>query len=265
MSEIVLFDFHGHRVRVVMIDGEPWWVFIDVCAALEISSPWSVVQRLEPEDLCSAEVLDPRGVRQSTRVINESGLYDLIWESRKPAAKEFKQWVKREVLPQIRQTGSYIPALDPDLAAVHELTMGLQRTREDMRALEKKQGEIGEKLSTVAGDVAGLKAMADDVADLKAVSPLSDTVQKFNCRDAGRAVTGTDMGRVKFKRWLVDAGVLFIDNSGEKRLYQDPWVTKGWAIEQYDPWENGNPGGAWTPYFTVDGIVRLRQLWDEAW
>lgn len=107
-TDITPFQFDAHQVRVIMdLEGNPWWVLMDVCQAIEISSHRTALTRLDPQDVGKTDVLDDHGSRQQTNIVNESGLYDLIFVSRKPAAKRFKRWVTKEVLPEIRQTGSY--------------------------------------------------------------------------------------------------------------------------------------------------------------
>lgn len=106
-GDITPFRFDAHDVRVVMIDGEPWWVLNDVCAAIEIEAPHRAASRLDADDLRTTQATDSLGREQQTTIINESGLYDLIFVSRKTAAKRFKRWVTKEVLPEIRRTGTY--------------------------------------------------------------------------------------------------------------------------------------------------------------
>lgn len=108
MTELVPFDFHEHRIRIVMIESEPWFVLNDVCAAIEIQNSRNAAQRLESGDVRTADIPDDQGVLQKTNVVNESGLYDLIFVSRKPAAKEFKRKVTTEILPEIRRSGVYL-------------------------------------------------------------------------------------------------------------------------------------------------------------
>lgn len=93
-------------VRVVLKDGEPWFVAKDVCAVLRISKYRDAVARLDEEDTCPVLVDTNRGARSATAV-NESGLYILIFASRRPEAKAFKRWVTSEVLPAIRKYGQY--------------------------------------------------------------------------------------------------------------------------------------------------------------
>lgn len=97
----------GANVRVVTVDGEPRLVLADVCAALEIGNPSMVAQRLDPDALSTAEVIDSMGRAQQAKVIDEGGLYEVVLLSRKPEARDFKRWLVREVLPTLRRTGTY--------------------------------------------------------------------------------------------------------------------------------------------------------------
>lgn len=112
------FQFGELAVRVVMRDGEPWFVAADVCAALDIANPRQAVSRLD-DDEKGVRTVDTLGGPQEAAIINESGLYSLILTSRKEEAKRFKRWVTHEVLPAIRKTGGYgaaaptPPRIDP--------------------------------------------------------------------------------------------------------------------------------------------------------
>jgi len=108
MSEIEIFNFNGASVRTVLIDGEPWWVAKDVCDVLEIVNPSDALSKLDDGDR-SNTLVSTEGIRGNPNraIINESGLYDLILDSRKPQAKAFRKWVTSEVIPSIRKTGSY--------------------------------------------------------------------------------------------------------------------------------------------------------------
>lgn len=110
MSDIVPFTFPdtGNRVRVKWIDGEPWWVAIDVCRELGIQNARrAITEQLDAEDVRSTYVIDARQRSRDTYVVNESGLYQLIFMSRKPQAKAFKRWVTKQVLPALRKHGHY--------------------------------------------------------------------------------------------------------------------------------------------------------------
>ena len=112
-TEIQKFAYEEFIVRVVNIDGETWFVANDVCEVLTIQNARRAVkEQLDSDDVRSTYVIDSVGREQATYIINESGLYNLIFQSRKPEAKVFKKWVTSEVLPSIRKTGRYeIPNL----------------------------------------------------------------------------------------------------------------------------------------------------------
>lgn len=110
MSSIIPFTFQGAQVRTLVIDGEPWWVARDVCTVLEISNSRMAVSRLDEDGVSTADVIDSMGRSQQASIVNEPGLYELIFQSRKPQARAFKRWVTHEVIPSIRRTGSYTAA-----------------------------------------------------------------------------------------------------------------------------------------------------------
>lgn len=140
MSAVALqsFGFGEQLVRVVDRAGGIWFVANDVCAALEISNPRDAVARLE-EDEKGVVTTDTLGGPQDVAIISESGLYALIFRSRKPVAVQFRKWVTGEVLPAIRRTGRFdLTANDDDPAAPTPAQMdagdawrvGLQLVRE---------------------------------------------------------------------------------------------------------------------------------------
>lgn len=108
MDEIIIFnnpDFG--EIRTIMIDGEPWFVGNDVAGILKYKDKYSALKKnVDEEDKRLCPVGSTSGTQETT-VINESGLYSLIFGSKLESAKKFKRWVTSEVLPQIRRTGSY--------------------------------------------------------------------------------------------------------------------------------------------------------------
>lgn len=104
LDDVAFFD--GHEVRMIHIDGVTWFVAADVCKVLGIGNATRAVERLEDDEkgLTTSKTL---GGDQEVNVVNEPGLYALIFTSRKPEAKRFKHWVFHEVLPMIRKYGYY--------------------------------------------------------------------------------------------------------------------------------------------------------------
>ena len=96
-----------------MVDGEPWFVAKDVCDILGIQNARDTVKKLLDDDEKGVDTIYVRsenGVIQQREVniVSESGLYHLIFVSRKPEAKTFRKWVTKEVLPNIRKHGFYM-------------------------------------------------------------------------------------------------------------------------------------------------------------
>ena len=102
------------KVRTVVIDHEPWFVGKDVASALGYANTKDAIIRHVDEDDKKRGVAfrDPLGVEQTPVLINESGVYALIFASKLPKAKTFKHWVTAEVLPTLRKKGYY--AIKPE-------------------------------------------------------------------------------------------------------------------------------------------------------
>lgn len=143
MSEISVFAFDSAAVRVIMRDGEPWFVAADVCDALGLGDTSKTCERLDDDEKLTRTIF-VSGQNREILIINESGLYSLILTSRKPEAKKFKKWVTSEVLPTIRKTGSYQdpaaqrvqqPASYPQLSHSADIMVNADRTfRAGMRS-----------------------------------------------------------------------------------------------------------------------------------
>ncbi|MBR5476677.1 MAG: phage antirepressor KilAC domain-containing protein [Bacteroidaceae bacterium] len=93
------------QVRTAGTSDNPLFCLADLCKALDLH-PNVVKQRLT-KDVCSTYPLETAGGIQQANFVNEDGLYDVILDSRKPEAKQFRKWVTSEVLPSIRKTGGY--------------------------------------------------------------------------------------------------------------------------------------------------------------
>lgn len=96
----------NYHVRFEVIDGDPWFVAKDVCAILDISKYRDAISDLDDDERMSISV-DTLGGMQKMTAVNEFGLYNLIFASRKPEAKAFRRWVTHDLLPSIRKTGRY--------------------------------------------------------------------------------------------------------------------------------------------------------------
>jgi anti-repressor protein len=107
-----IFNFEGSKVRVILDQqGEPWFVATEVASILGYRMASDATRVLEEDEVHTHIMRTNRGTRKFA-IVNESGLYSLIFGSRKQEAKKFKKWVTSEVLPTIRKTGSYGQKID---------------------------------------------------------------------------------------------------------------------------------------------------------
>lgn len=110
MDKIQIFknEQFGEIRTVVNESGEPMFCLADVCKALGLTNPTMVKQSLKQDALSSNEVMDSLGRKQQATFISESNLYKCIFQSRKPDAEKFQDWVTEEILPSIRKHGAYL-------------------------------------------------------------------------------------------------------------------------------------------------------------
>jgi prophage antirepressor-like protein len=220
MSEIIPFDFEEQAVRVVLRDGEPWFVAADVCRVLEIGNPSDAVGRLEDDERMTLDTIEGqtgRGGARMMNIISESGLYALIFTSRKEAAKRFRKWVTAEVLPSIRRHGRYElpeaetvdPAL-PGMGTIREAELWLSMVRE---------------ARLLAGTKAGLAMWSrSPLPPLTLPAPKADPAEARACLDwliaqAPLPLSPALVGDDDAAEWLAGAGLralehgLFVGNA----------------------------------------------------
>ena len=143
MTDIQIFnnpDFGD--IRTVEIDGEAWFVGKDVAEALGYVNPQKAIRTHVLEEDKGVNEMDTPSGKQTLIIINESGLYALIFGSKLESAKKFKKWVTSEVLPAIRKNGSYTMPISTNekimlLAQGHmELQQEVDSIKKDMESLK---------------------------------------------------------------------------------------------------------------------------------
>lgn len=134
---LIPFEYNQQQVRVVVIDGNPWFVAKDVCDVLDIGNSRQAVDRLD-EDEKGVTSVDTLGGSQAVTVVSEPGLYSLVMTSRKPEARLFRRWVTHEVVPAIRKTGAYVA---PAASLEDLIIMQAQSVKE----LKARVDEVGER------------------------------------------------------------------------------------------------------------------------
>ena len=104
-------------ITVIEEGGEPWFIAKDISEILNYAETSVMLRRLEKDEKVDRPIWSINERRYRSQVtINESGLYEAIWGSHMPKAKDFKRWIKRVVLPSIRKTGGYKMGVKPNLA-----------------------------------------------------------------------------------------------------------------------------------------------------
>lgn len=137
------------KVRTIMIDGEPWFVGKDVAESLGYSNTRKALADHVDEDdkTDGVTIRDSIGRDQTPVVINESGVYSLVFSSKLESAKRFKRWVTSEVLPAIRKTGGYIAGeetMSDDELLSQALLVAQRKLEERARQLDAANARIEE-------------------------------------------------------------------------------------------------------------------------
>lgn len=139
-------------IRTVEMNGEPWFVGKDVADALGYAKARNAVAtHVDDEDKKGALNRGILGGMQTMTIINESGLYSLILQSKLPDARKFKRWVTSEVLPSIRKTGAYA---SPGVYAPKASSLGeVVRMIETVRSSMKEQGSTPREIAKAIQDI----------------------------------------------------------------------------------------------------------------
>lgn len=177
------------EIRTTIVDGEPYFVGKDVAEVLAYKETAKAIREHVDDDDKGVSVLDTPGGKQKMVVINESGLYGLVFGSKLPTAKKFKHWVTSEVLPTIRKTGSYsIPKVTPN---PHYRTRMIGTAIRDV-------GKTSEELEKVFGVAHGMalavsmnlvgEAYGVDMAPCKALLPAAEEVSYLNASDIAERI-----------------------------------------------------------------------------
>ena len=157
------------QIRLVLINDEPWIVGKDVAQALGYERTADAIRaHVDDEDKGVGEIPTPGGTQQMT-IINESGMYALIFGSKLPSAKRFKHWVTSEVLPTIRKTGRYSPntyriqdaPLSEVTALLHEASSFLREMDKVMRDQNSHPSDIAEEFKSVCNQL-GIVQLSDN-------------------------------------------------------------------------------------------------------
>ena len=151
MSELKIFNFEENEVRTQVIDGEPWFVGKDVTGVLGYSNSRDAISRHVFDDDKGVAFHDTPGGNQSLVIVNESGLYALVFGSKLDSAVKFKRWVTKEVLPAIRKTGSYQIPKDP-MDALRLMFQATEQTQEKVNQVDARVIHLEQNVKLEPGE-----------------------------------------------------------------------------------------------------------------
>lgn len=205
-----VFNYESSDVRVINMNGEPWFVAKDVCDVLELSNPTMALARLDEDERAKFNL----GRQGEVNLVNEYGLYNLILGSRKPEAKRFKRWVTHEVLPSIRKHGMYatpqtVEAMLQDPDTMIKTLQALKAERERRQELERKVEEDKPRvLFSKAVEASHTSILIGDLAKLLRQN-------------------GVQMGQNRLFAWMRDNGYL-IKSGSSKNMPTQYSMERGW-------------------------------------
>lgn len=191
MNDLQIFENSEFgTVRTVVVNDEPMFCLADVCRVMDIANAGNVKARLNPKGVHIMDTLTNGGIQEMS-FITESNLYKVIFQSRKPNAEKFTDWVTTEVLPSIRKHGMY--AVDdlinnPDLAI--KAFTALKEEKERNRALQEDNDRMRPK-----------EVFADAVATSHTSILIGDLAKLLK-------QNGVDIGQKRLFIWMRDNGYL---------------------------------------------------------
>ena len=209
MKDLKIFDNEEFgQVRTTLINDEPYFNLSDVCRILEIKNSRDAKTRLNPKGVGSTDILT-KGGRQQSDFINESNLYKLAFQSRKPQAEKFTDWVTSEVLPAIRKHGAYMTdgviertLTDPDYLIMLATNLKEEKAK---RALAEAQNEKNKP-----------KVLFADTVSASSRSCLMGELAKMISQEAIRqGRIDEKIGQNKLFAWMRNNG--YLCKSGERK------------------------------------------------
>lgn len=236
-------------VRTAGTADNPQFCLADICKALDLSVK-GVSQRLDKGVISNYPLSTPGGIQQFT-FVNEDGLYDAIFDSRKPEAKAFRKWVTSEVLPSIRKTGGYIKTeeTDSDADIMAKALQIAQRTiNAKAQRIQMLEGE-NDSLNKEVAILAPKAQYTDDVLQSTSTYTFSQMAKELDFRSANALIKKLISERVMFKQ--SDAYMLMAK-------YSAKGYTKTRTYRFFH--KDGTPGTSTNTVFTERGRMFLHDF-----
>lgn len=221
MNEIKIFNNpkFGEVRTIITESNDPIFCLSDICKILDLNNVAMTKSRLNQDGVSTADTIDSMGRTQKASFINESNLYKTIFQSRKPEAEEFTEWVTSEILPSIRKHGVYATELtinkmitDPDFAI--QLLTNLKEERESKKIIEAEKElykSISEYQTNQIDEMKPKVLFADSVSASDRSCLIAELAKILN-------QNGIETGQNRLFIWLRDNG--YLCKSGE--YYNQP-------------------------------------------
>ena len=233
------------KIRTVTKDNEPMFCLADVCKALDINNVSQLKTRLKEDGVITNEVGVQTGIKADgtpaiqmvkMNFINESNLYKVIFQSRKPSAEKFTDWVTSEVLPSIRKYGTYC----------------LPRTYKEALAQLLIEVDKNEKLELENKEMKPKAEFFDTVADSKTAISMNEVAKVLNIKGYGRN---------NLFEFLRNSKVLDRWNVPYQRYVDNGWFR---VIEQHYQ-KNGEPIVTTKTLVYQKGVDGIRKMIEKGW
>lgn len=175
MQDLQIFNFEELPVRTLTIDDEPYFLGSDVAKILGYTNPQKAIRdHIDLEDKLTEQIV-LSVQRRNAIVINESGLYSLIFSSKLESAKRFKRWVTSEILPTLRKTGTYQVPTDP-MQALKLMFEATEETKQEIKTVKADVTNLKDNQKLDAGEYSHLtKIINQRVAEIKRLYVLSNS------------------------------------------------------------------------------------------
>lgn len=237
-AEIQVFNHEQFgQIRICQIEGKEWFNLSDVCKALALTNPSRVKSRFSQRGVTAMNTptFNQHGttVMQQMSYIDEANLYRCIFQSRKQEAEAFQNWVFEVVLPQIRQTGGYIPVASGD----DEMAILAKAMKILMQTVEKQKLALTEQNI----EIAQLAPMAE-YAETVLLSP--------TCYTMTQVAKSLSMTVQQLQHWLHERHIIYRSPSGCWMLYA-PFLKRGFEAYRTRIGEDRYGDVVWTNSYLV--------------
>ena len=223
MNELKIFENPDFgQVRMVMIEDNPYFVGKDVAEALGYSKTENAIANHVDEEDKTSTLIQGSGSNYKSKaiIINESGLYSLIFSSKLPKAKEFKHWVTSEVLPAIRKHGAYMTEQTVEKALTSpdfliQLATNLKKEREARQEAEAKNFKLEHEVVGLNEKISELKPKADYVDRILKSTSLVTTTQIAKDYGMGAPTFNDKLNKLKVQHKVGGQWVLYAKYQGK--------------------------------------------------